>query len=114
MARVLFVEDEASLRGLIADALAQFGHEAVLAENGVVAVQQLDLAAFDVVITDISMPEGISGIDLALHVSERYPSSRVILVSGHARAQLPQLPDNVMFLPKPYRIRQLLELLPDT
>jgi CheY-like chemotaxis protein len=103
MASVLIVEDEISLRELVADALVDFGHEATLAENGVVAMEKLKARKFDFVVSDVSMPEGVSGIELA---------QQVILVSGHARAQLPPLPANVAFLPKPYRIHQLLEMFP--
>ena len=39
------------------------------------------------------------------------PSTRVILVSSLSRAQLPLLPEDAVFLPKPYRISQLMELL---
>lgn len=112
MASVLLVEDEASLRDLVAEALSHFGHQATIAENGVVALLRLEDTAFDVLISDITMPEEVSGLDLAEHVLSRYPLSKVILVSGHARDQLPPLPDNVIFLPKPYRMHQLLELLP--
>ena len=39
------------------------------------------------------------------------PNARMILASGYARSQLPPLPDHVEFLPKPYRLRQLVTLL---
>ncbi len=66
---------------------------------------------YDVVISDVSMPGDISGVDLAELIEERYPHIRVILVSGHARAQLPPIPPAARFLPKPYRLAQLVELL---
>lgn len=111
MAKILLVEDEPSLRELVADALVDFGHEPTVAENGVVALRLLENERFEVVVTDISMPEGISGLDLAERVISMYPESKVILVSGHARAQLRGVSPGVAFLPKPYRITQLLELL---
>jgi two-component system, cell cycle response regulator CpdR len=112
MARILLVEDEAHLRDLVADALADFGHYPIVADNGKIALRYLEKNEFDVVVSDVSMPEGVSGIDLAEQVREKYPRSKVILVSGHARAQLPELPEGVVFLPKPYRMRQLIALLP--
>jgi DNA-binding NtrC family response regulator len=113
MADILLVEDEAGLRDLVAEALSDFGHWVTIAENGVVALRHLEKGRFDVVVTDVSMPEGVSGIELANEIRLKYPESKVILVSGHARAQLKELPDNATFLPKPYRIHQLLQLLPD-
>lgn len=57
MARVLLVEDEANLREVIAEALSDFGHELAVAENGIQAIRHLAEQEFDVVVTDISMPE---------------------------------------------------------
>ena len=57
------------------------------------------------------MPNGISGIELARRAVEAQPKLKVLLASGFARGQLPDLPTQVAFLPKPYRIPQLLEML---
>lgn len=111
MARVLLVEDEKNLRELIAEALADSGHDPTVAENGVQALRQLEDGEYDVVISDISMPDGVSGFDVAEYIRAHNISCQVILVSGHARAQLPAMPEHATFLPKPYRIHQLLELV---
>lgn len=110
--RVLFVEDEADLRVIVGDALGSLGFDVVTARNGAEALERLrEGAAFDHVISDVSMPEGVSGIDLAGHVAALQPQARMILVSGYMKAQLPPLPENVRFLPKPYRLGQLLGAL---
>ena len=111
MATLLFVEDEISLRGLVGDALAENGFAVSLALDGRAALELLATTRFDVVISDVTMPGGFSGIQLAEHIREHHPETRVILVSGHARAQLPPLPAAIEFLPKPYRIGQLFALL---
>jgi len=111
MASILFIEDEEALRGLIGESLADIGHEVAIAAYGREAIQLLANGTYDVVISDVSMPGDISGVDLAELIEERYPHIRVILVSGHARAQLPPIPTAVRFLPKPYRLAQLIELL---
>lgn len=113
MAKVLLVEDETGLRDIIIEALADFGHETTIATNGVEAIGHLAENRFDAVISDISMPGGVSGIDLAEYILAAQIPCKVILVSGHARAQLPALPERITFLPKPYRIHQVLELLRD-
>lgn len=113
MASILFIEDEEALRGLIGDSLAEEGHDVAIAAEGREAIRLLASGAYDVVISDVSMPGEISGVDLAELVEERYPQTRVILVSGHARAQLPAIPAATRFLPKPYRMSQLLALLAD-
>lgn len=108
---LLFVEDEISLRGLIGDALAENGFDVSLALDGRTALELLAATRFEVVISDVTMPGGFSGIELAEYIREHHPETRVILVSGHARAQLPPLSAAIEFLPKPYRIGQLLALL---
>ncbi|MET0581712.1 MAG: response regulator [Pseudoxanthomonas sp.] len=111
MASLLFVEDEAGLRGLIGDALIDHGYAVTLALDGRAAMELLAAGEFDVVVSDVTMPGGLSGIELAEYIHEKHRGTRVILVSGHARAQLPPLPAASEFLPKPYRLRQLIALL---
>ncbi len=110
--RILMVEDQADLLAIISDALASLGHEVHTANHGVEALELLrgDLR-FTHMISDVSMPEGISGIDLAGHAARLQPQARVLLVSGYAKAQLQDLPEGIRFLPKPYRIGQLLQAL---
>ncbi|MCS4233343.1 response regulator [Stenotrophomonas sp. BIGb0135] len=110
--RVLMVEDQQDLRELIGQALQDFGIEIHTADDGPTAVQLLrEPGGFDVVFSDISMPNGMSGVELSAHVAEALPQARMILASGYARSQLPPLPAHVEFLPKPYRLRQLVALL---
>ena len=113
--RVLMVEDQEDLRELIGQALRDFGIDVHTATDGPSAVQLIDLnGGFDVVFSDINMPEGMSGLELSAHVANALPNARMILSSGYARSQLPLLPDNVEFLPKPYRLKQLMTLLKES
>ncbi len=110
--RVLMVEDQQDLRELIGQALQDFGIEIHTADDGPAALRLMqDPGGFDVVFSDISMPNGMSGVELSEHVADVLPNARIILASGYARSQLPPLPDHVEFLPKPYRLRQLVTLL---
>lgn len=113
MTSVLLVEDERDLRDLIGSVLVESGLAVTQAMDGTQALVLLQDTAFDVVISDVSMPGGISGIDLAESIRQQHPDTRIILVSGHSRGQLPQLPDYVLFVPKPYSITQLLDLVTD-
>lgn len=109
---VLLVEDNESLRDLMRDALPDFGYRVVTVGDGCQALSLLESGEqFDFIFSDVSMPNGVSGIDLAGHSARLQPGARVILASGYARAQLPPLPENVTFLPKPYRLPQLLGVL---
>ncbi|MEE7547914.1 response regulator [Xanthomonas sp. Kuri4-1] len=110
--RVLMVEDQSELRDLIGEALRDMGVEVHTANDGPHALDLLrENPGYDVVFSDVSMPNGMSGIELSEHVSALQPAARVILASGYAKSQLPALPAHVEFLPKPYRLRQLLTLL---
>ena len=110
--RVLMVEDQQDLRELIGQALQDFGIEIHTADDGPTALRLMqDPGGFDVMFSDISMPNGMSGVELSEHVADVLPNARMILASGYARSQLPPLPDHVEFLPKPYRLRQLVTLL---
>ena len=54
---------------------------------------------------------GVSGLDVAAEVFRVQPFAKVIIVSGYARAQLPQFPSGAHFLAKPYRIADLVLML---
>lgn len=112
--RILMVEDQTDLLAIISEALSSMGYQVFVAGNGVEALELMrgDIP-FDCIISDVSMPEGISGIDLVEHAARLQPKARFVLVSGYIRAQLPPLPEGVRFLPKPYRLGQLLQALSD-
>jgi len=113
--RVLMVEDQDDLRDLIGVALQDLGIAVDTTADGREALAMLQGdRQYDVVFSDVSMPNGVSGIELSEHVSRTQPNARMILSSGYARSQLPALPEHVEFLPKPYRLRQLVELLRHT
>lgn len=106
---VLFVEDEDDLRTIVAEGLAAQGFAVTTANNGVEAIAFLrGNAQFAIVVTDYSMPEGASGLDVAREAAVTQPHARIMIVSGLQRAQLPPIPDTVRFLPKPYRFGQLV------
>lgn len=109
---LLFVEDEDDLRLIMQDALATHGYRVSMASDGASALDLLDGdTAYTHVVTDVRMPGEVSGLDVAARALERSPDARVILVSGFQRSQLPPLPAGVVFLSKPYRIKQLLVAL---
>ena len=110
--RLLLIDDEADLLDILSDAFEIAGFEVVTAIDGQKAMACLhDGTHFDVVISDVAMPGHISGIDVAREAAALYPDARVILASGHPRAELPPLPDRVRYLPKPYRVTQLLQTI---
>ncbi|NLA67454.1 MAG: response regulator [Gammaproteobacteria bacterium] len=114
MPRLLFVEDEDDLRLLVSEALGDLGHEVALARDGAEAIELLrGPDRFDHVVTDMNMPRGLSGLEVAAEAAKVQPDARVVLVSGYQRSQLPPIPEGTRFLAKPYRLHQLLAILAD-
>ena len=85
MARVLIVDDEESMRLLVARAIAMDDHEIVTAQDGAEALDLIVEAAgaFDLLLTDIKMPV-MDGIALALAVARDYPRLTILLMTGFA------------------------------
>ena len=81
--RILFADDEASLRELMRLELPRLGHEVVVCEDGRAAVATIEKSTFDVAILDIRMP-GLTGIDALKRIKEVAPDTEVILLTGHA------------------------------
>ena len=79
--RVLLVDDEPAIRQGYARLLVAAGYEVEVAEDGQSAVDMLDRAPFDIVISDISMP-GLDGIQLLKTIALRDPDIPVVLVTG--------------------------------
>ncbi|MBB3274817.1 MULTISPECIES: response regulator [unclassified Pseudoxanthomonas] len=110
--RVLFVEDEPDIAEVVADALSSEGFEVCVAANGRDALELLHTGIpFDSVITDVSMPDGVSGIDVAHEAARLNPAAKIIVASGHQLGHLPQLPERFEFIPKPYRLMGLLNAI---
>ncbi|NKB48309.1 MAG: response regulator [Alphaproteobacteria bacterium] len=83
MARVLIAEDDMAVREFVSRALAHGGHEVEAASDGLEALGVLDEASFDLLVTDIVMPN-LDGIALALKVAKDYPRMPVLLMTGYA------------------------------
>src|SRR5215468_1246236 len=83
MARILIAEDEESLRGFVARALAEIGHEVVAVGDGGQALDRLTADKFDLLLADIKMPV-MDGIALALAAARDHPDVVILLMTGYA------------------------------
>jgi two-component system cell cycle response regulator CpdR len=85
MSRVLIVDDEESMRLLVARAIAMDGHEITIAADGAEALDILSApdASFDLLLTDIQMPI-MDGIALALTAARDFPQVTILLMTGYA------------------------------
>ncbi|NUB07612.1 response regulator [Azospirillum sp. Vi22] len=106
--RLLVVEDNALVLMATVEGLTQEGFEVETADHGAAALEILEQdTAFDVIVTDVVMPYGVSGIDLARRVQERWPGIRVLLISGYSPESLTGLKADAAVLPKPFTPDQL-------
>ena len=112
-ATILVADDEAALRHAIAEILRSSGYKVLEAET---STEALELARqhrgqLEILLTDIVMP-GLRGPELARRVAKVHPEVQIVYMSGYAEG-LPeaQLPENSMFLQKPFRFATLLEQL---
>lgn len=81
-ARILVVDDKQSFRFMIKGYLVDAGYLATCVADGVEALAELERAHFDLVLSDMVMPE-MDGVTLLRHVRSRYPQLPFILVTAH-------------------------------
>ena len=113
MAHLLLVDDEESLRSVVAERLTDHGYEVVQAADGESAIKALDGFAFDVIVSDLRLP-GVDGrqvIDAAL---TRYPGIVAIVVTGYGTVK--DAVDVIKrgaadFISKPFQFDELLHVL---
>lgn len=85
--RILVVDDEESIRSVIARKLESEGYECVVASDGKLAVETATEQDFDLVLTDIKMP-GMSGMEVLSRVVEEHPDTCVIMITAVSDAQI--------------------------
>jgi DNA-binding response OmpR family regulator len=81
-ARILLVDDEASIRLTLGALLERTGYDVTSAEGGEQAVELLERQAFDLLLTDLKMP-GIDGMQVVAAARQRQPDVAVIVLTGH-------------------------------
>jgi two-component system, response regulator PdtaR len=109
----VIAEDEIGLRALAVEVLEDEGFITLEAANAVAA---LDICksrpgAVDVLFTDIRMPGPMDGLELAHRVRERWPTIAIIVASGNIFVDRDQLPEGARFLPKPYDLHRIVNII---
>jgi PAS domain S-box-containing protein len=116
--KILLVDDDRPVRRAVALLLANLGYDVVEAGDGPEALAQLENGEpFDLLLTDIVMPGGMSGLDLAQRARKRRPDLKILLTSGYTdTAMLAQgiLQPSDQILSKPYRKAELAEKVRST
>ena len=113
---ILVVEDEPPVRELVCRVLRSFGYKVLVAESGVAAMQIWHEHKGDIhlVMTDIVMPEGMSGVELAERLRAEKPGLKIILSSGYSLEEAPEgleQKPGLALLPKPYQVGTLVHIV---
>lgn len=111
--RLLLVEDDPGVAAVAVELLETLGLEVKTAETGARALEALEAERFDLMLSDVVMPGGMTGIELARRCARDYPDMRIVLTSGYAGEDVDQaLADAPWpFLRKPYSGEQLAQVL---
>ena len=86
--KILVVEDEHAIRLALKGLLRREGHEVSLAENGDVAIEILREEVFDLVITDLALGRGKSGMDVLRAAKEARPETGVVMITAHGSEKI--------------------------
>lgn len=107
--RILLAEDDDSMREYLTRALERSGYAVVAVDRGTAALPFLEAEMFDLLLTDIVMPE-MDGIELAQRAAALHPGMRVMFITGFAAVALKngQMPANARVLSKPFHLRDLV------
>ena len=89
MSRILVVDDQVNIQILLEGILLSKGHHVTCVGNGIDALDKLENFPFDLVLTDIMMPNGVTGFDLTKNIrkSEKYGKIPVIMLTGRREAR---------------------------
>ncbi|MEL6298638.1 MAG: response regulator [Pseudomonadota bacterium] len=110
-ARILLAEDDESMRGFLTRALTRAGHVVTAFEDGQAAFDRLKTEPYDLLLTDIVMPE-MDGIELARRASDLDPALKIMFITGFAAVTLksdPSALDDARVLSKPFHLKDLVD-----
>jgi CheY-like chemotaxis protein len=112
---IFIVEDDPLVRTFVTAQLQGLGYKTISAGDSKAALQMIEQGqAFDLLFTDVVIPGGMSGRELADEIARQRPGVRVLYTSGYtdnAIVHHGKLDDGVLLLTKPYRRNQLAEMI---
>ncbi len=109
MIRILLAEDDQVMREYLTRALEKSGYRVTAVDRGTAALPLLETEHFDLLLTDIVMPE-MDGIELAQRAGELAKGMRVMFITGFAAVTLRagEAMPNARILSKPFHLRELV------
>ena len=112
--KILLAEDDTDMRRFLVKALQNAGFDVISYDNGMSAYQRLREEPFQLLLTDIVMPE-MDGIELARRAAELDPDIKIMFITGFAAVALnadSNAPKQAKVLSKPIHLRDLLAIKP--
>lgn len=111
MKKILFVEDEETIRELVCEYLTTVGFEVVVADEGGAGLKRLSEQKFDIVLTDINMPHGMGGLEFIKNIHQQQLSMPIIAMSGYLKNSeaIKALPKEVPLMEKPVNLKSLIQ-----
>lgn len=108
--RILIIDDEVRLTRHLTSALTEAGHDPVVVHDGTVALREMVVARFDLVVLDVGLP-GLNGFDVLRQMRDRRITSRVLMLTAHG-----ELNDRLKglklgaddYLSKPFAMQELV------
>jgi two-component system cell cycle response regulator CpdR len=108
--KILLAEDDNDMRRFLVKALENAGYDVIDYDNGMSAYRRLREEPFELLLTDIVMPE-MDGIELARRASELDPDIKIMFITGFAAVALnadSNAPKDAKVLSKPFHLRDLV------
>ena len=111
---IMVVEDEPTLRALVRKVLERGGYAVIESSSGVAALELWGKSKphIDLLLTDMVMPDGISGLQLAEKLKAQNPGLKVIFTTGYSAELMGndfEIKEGVNFLQKPYPPQKLVQ-----
>lgn len=116
MARILLIEDDETVRGLLVQMLSDAGFEVAQATNGEQGIELYRKTPTDLIITDLVMPEK-EGIEVITELRRDFPDVKIIAISGGGRQggdgylKIAKMLGAKRTLNKPFSLKSLLEAI---
>jgi len=115
MNKILIVDDAKAIRDILSKTLPLMGFEAAVASNGNEALNLFLTNSFDLVLTDLEMPD-LDGWTLAIRIKDKSPNTPVVLITGsEKKAVMERLKgsciDSILF--KPFTLEDLQKTVQD-
>jgi CheY-like chemotaxis protein len=116
--KILVVEDQEAVRAVACGFLEDFGYEIVEAADGFQALAQLqEVEDIDLMFTDVVMPGGMNGFDLAQAAQSLKPNLKIVHTSGYPKGAMVHQDEprfkNGFIIMKPYRREELQKIIKD-